>query len=155
MNQETRKSYQMRVTQANRGELLVILYEIFLDDIKGAKKARGEEFEAYIIHAQKCIIELIATLDFHYPIARTLYQLYLYVNAQLIRIKMKKQIVDLQIVEDIMTKLANAFQEAAKQDHSAALMENAQKVYAGLTYGRGRLEEVWIDPKGELRGYEA
>ena len=53
----------------------------------------------------------------------------------------------------IMKKLRNSFETAAADDKSAPLMDNAQKVYAGMTYGRGRLTESFIND--DNRGFLA
>ena len=52
-----------------------------------------------------------------------------------------------------MTKLKAAFEEVAKQDTSEPLMENTQQVYAGLTYGKGSLNEVLMSRDEYNRGY--
>lgn len=43
--------------------------------------------------------------------------------------------------------MKESFEEIAKQDTSGPVMENSQQVYAGLTYGKGSLNEVAIDPE--------
>ena len=50
-------------------------------------------------------------------------------------------------------KLRNSFETAAADDKSAPLMDNAQKVYAGMTYGKGRLTESFIND--DNRGFLA
>ena len=46
-----------------------------------------------------------------------------------------------------------SIETAAGDDKSAPLMDNAQKVYAGMTYGRGRLTESFIND--DNRGFLA
>ena len=46
-----------------------------------------------------------------------------------------------------------SFEKAAADDKSAPLMDNAQKVYAGMTYGKGRLTESFIND--DNRGFLA
>lgn len=56
--------------------------------------------------------------------------------------------LDVSVVDEadvIMKKLRNSFETAAADDKSAPLMDNAQKVYAGMTYGKGRLTESFIN----------
>jgi flagellar protein FliS len=43
----------------------------------------------------------------------------------------------------------------AKQDDSKAVMENVQTIYAGLTYGRGTLNETITTGVTPQRGFEA
>ena len=52
-----------------------------------------------------------------------------------------------------MKKLRESFEIAAGQDKSAPLMGNAQKVYAGMTYGRTDLTENFMND--ENRGFLA
>ena len=47
-------------------------------------------------------------------------------------------------VREVMGKLKDAFIEVAKEDDSAPVMENTQQLYAGLTYGKGALNEVLL-----------
>ena len=47
------------------------------------------------------------------------------------------------------------FKEVAKQDDSEAVMKNVQTIYAGLTYGRGTLNETIDSGADANRGFEA
>ena len=58
-----------------------------------------------------------------------------------------------ETVREVMGKLKEAFQEVAKQDYSAPVMKNTQQVYAGLTYGKGSLNEVLLTGNDSNRGY--
>jgi flagellar protein FliS len=53
-----------------------------------------------------------------------------------------------------MEKLRKSFEEVAKQDTSGSVVQNSQKVYAGLTYGKGTLNEVFMDNEA-ARGFKA
>ena len=48
---------------------------------------------------------------------------------------------DLSRSREMLESLYDAFKEAAKQDTSAPLMQNAQQVYAGYTYGKNDVNE--------------
>ena len=54
-----------------------------------------------------------------------------------------------------MEQLLPSFREVAKQDTSEAVMKNVQQIYAGLTYGRGSLNETIGVDIGKKRGFEA
>lgn len=54
-----------------------------------------------------------------------------------------------------MESLHSAFEEVAKQDTSGAVMQNTQQVYAGLTYGKGKLNEVFMNGNERSRGFMA
>ena len=45
-----------------------------------------------------------------------------------------------------------SFEQVAKQDTSGAVMANTQQIYAGLTYGKGTLNEVSMSLDGNTYG---
>lgn len=55
----------------------------------------------------------------------------------------------------IFEALLPSFKEVAKQDDSEAVMKNVQTIYAGLTYGRGTLNETIDSGADANRGFEA
>ena len=67
----------------------------------------------------------------------------------------KREPVDLEGIQRVMKNLQTAFEEISKEDKSAPLMENTQKIYAGLTYGRGVLNEIAFNVNEANRGYRA
>jgi flagellar protein FliS len=157
MKEETAKVFTARIAQANKSELVVILYDIILASLEEAEtfwKERNEEaFERELSRAQKGLRELIATLDMQYDISRQLMPLYLYANRQLIDAMRRKRPEPLKEAELVLKPLGKSFREVAKQDNSPALMEHTQQVYAGLTYGRGTLNETVLS--GQSRGFKA
>ena len=102
MTKEQIKEYTARVAQANRTELVVIIYEIALQ----------------------------------------LRQLYSYVNEQLISTLVQRRPVHLDAACEVIRGLMESFEQVAKEDHSGPVMEHSQQLYAGLTYGKGTLNEV-------------
>lgn len=159
MKQDSIKAYTRRVTQANRSELIVILYDIILEDIREARESlQAEEYAEFrenIIHGVKFVGELIASLDTSYPISRNLMQLYLYVNRCLNYAKTGRRAEELAQAEEVLTKLREAFVSVAGQDNSEPLMEHTQKLFAGLTYGKGVLNETLVSDDEETRGFLA
>lgn len=157
MDQEQRKAYMMRVTQANRSDLVVIIYELFLlsmDDAEEAfKKGELTEGTKYVKKAEGFLQELMGSLDRRYAISEELMRLYRYVYEQLIFSVIRQKLVNGDTVREVMTKLKDAFAEVAKQDTSEAVMQNTQQLYAGLTYGKGSLNEVLLSGNESDRGY--
>lgn len=157
MKEEKTKIFTARVSQANRSELVVIMYDIIFASMDEAREAleQGDEegFQRELSRAQKMLRELIATLDMQYDISRQLMPLYLYANHRMIDALRKKDTEPLKDVDIVLKPLGRAFEEVAKQDDSPALMEHTQQLYAGLTYGRGTLNETLLS--GSSRGYKA
>ena len=89
MTQEQIQTYTLRVSQASPCELVVIMYDIILDDIKNAKAAKSagdeKQYQADLVHAGKFVNELMDALDFSQPISFRLMSLYIYVNKMLVK----------------------------------------------------------------------
>lgn len=159
MDQQQQKEYTARVAQANRSELVVIIYELFLLAMDDAKEAfhegKKEEGVKAVKRAQGFLQELMGSLDKRYEVARELMRLYRYVYEQLIFSALRQKLVNEDTVRQVMERLKDAFVQVAKEDTSSSVMENTQQLYAGLTYGRGSLNEVLISENEANRGYKA
>ena len=157
MNKDSIQAYSKRIAQANRSELVVITYEIIIENIKIAQESflDKQEFAGALEKAQNFLKELMVSLDFEYKISYELMSLYIFVNKMLIESKQKDSIENLPRIQKIMEDLLSSFQEVSRQDNSAPLMQNAQKVYAGLTYGRNDVNETAFVGNEENRGFRA
>ena len=160
MEKERLQEYATRVTQANRSELVVIIYEAILASIEEGKKyltdKEVETARKEIARARGMITELMGSLDMQYSISHYLRQLYIYAYRELCHGIANRDPEQFDHASRIFEKLLPSFQEVAKQDDSEAVMQNAQAIYAGLTYGRGTLNETIgtaVDVK--KRGFEA
>ena len=159
MNKEKQRDFTMRITQANRTQLLVVTYDILLEEIDEAEKyfeaGNTEEYRRSAKSAQRFIAELMSTLDYRYPISAELLRLYEYVQRVLIKCDVSGQPEGLDSARNVIRGLRTAFAKVAESDDSAPLMENTQSVFAGLTYGRGSLNETDLDPNAANRGFLA
>lgn len=159
MEQEKRKDYIRRVTQANRSQLVVITYEIINGEMKQAQieyeMSNLEKYQATLKNAQKFLNELMGSLDYQFPVSKQLMQIYIYINKTLITAQIKKQPELLDSAIKIMEGLQKAFEEVEKSDTSGPVLGQSQKLYAGLTYGKGVLNEISVNINGGSRGYQA
>jgi flagellar protein FliS len=159
MNNERIKAFTARVTQASRSELTVILYEMILAEIKEAREAFEKcdmkTFDKELKLAQKYITELHATLNYSYAISYDLLSLYLYVNKRIIQAILRRIPDTLDSAESVLNKLLVGFEGVRQTDNSGPVMRNTQQLYAGLTYGKGYLNETFIDPSNKSRGFTA
>ncbi len=148
MNKGKSQEFAARVAEASRSELTVIVYDVILEDITEARdicdKDRAE-FKHLCLHASRFVSELMRTLDFRYDLAKELMRLYIYVNGKLNEAAFSGRVKPLDEAERVMPKLREAFAEVAKQDKSGPLMAHTQQLTAGLTYGKGSLNEVTLD----------
>jgi len=159
MTQEQIQTYTLRVSQASPCELVVIMYDIILDDVKNARAAKNagddKQYQEDLVHAGKFVNELMDSLDFSEPIAFRLMSLYIYVNKMLVKARVSKKWDSLNDVELVIEKLRAGFDGIKNQDASGPVMQNVQQVYAGLTYGKGTLNETYLNAQDYNRGFNA
>ena len=159
MTKEMIQSFTARISQASRSELVVILYEMTLARIEDAEKSYEKndlsKFDKELKSAQKYVSELMASLDYRYKISYDLLSLYLYTSKQIIRAIVKQNPLTLQSAKVILKKLLTGSEGVSKLDTSGPMMRNTQQLYAGLTYGKGTLNETYVDPGNKSRGFIA
>lgn len=149
MESSMKKEFTRRVSQCNKGELIVITYDIVFAYIKEARDAyEKNDYETYkdaIKKAQKSIEVLKQALNYQYPISKDLYKLYVYASNAMAKAIYQNRLDGIEEAERILKRLYDSFCEAAKTDTSGPLMRNTQQVYAGITYGRRDLNENFIE----------
>lgn len=140
MKKEQIQDFTRRISQCNRGELIIIMYDIYFAHVEDVKTAyRKEDWDAFktaLRKSEQAIGELMSALDFSYDLAKELYSIYIFCRNSLAKAMYKRDLAEVELAERLMRRLYEAFLEVAKQDTSAPLMSNTQQVYAGYTYGR-------------------
>lgn len=158
MTQEKKHEFTRRLSCCNRGEMIVIMYDIlftYLDDGIQAKEAGDyDEFKRNVSYAQQVICRLMDDLDFGYEIANSLYAEYQFVKQLLSMAVCKNTSQNLQDAKRVLRNLYDGFVEASRQDASEPLMANTQQVVAGMTYQKGSLTETLQDSDSS-RGFLA
>ncbi|WP_026651366.1 flagellar protein FliS [Butyrivibrio proteoclasticus] len=146
MTQEKKQEMTLKISQANKTQMITILYEMVLeyldeamDDLSIGKK---EDAQKALSNAQSCIDELIRSLNLKYSLAKDLHKLYIYFKKELIVAGATYSIHKIWRVAQNIKSLCEAYRELEKEDTSAPMMGNIQTVYAGLTYGRNSLNEA-------------
>lgn len=159
MNAEMKKDFVARVSQANRTQLTVVVFDVILVQLKEASlmtsREQTEERNEALKMAQQFVGELLDSLDHNYGIAHKLRPIYVFVNKEIIYSILSGNIEKLPQIIEIMRKLRDSFEQVSRQDFSEPLMENTQKIYTGLTYGKGTLNETAVDVNQVRRGFMA
>lgn len=159
MNKDRLREFAVRVTQANQSQLIVILYDILEADLESATDAiNAKDYKTYekeLRHASRVINQLMGALDYRYPLSYDLLSLYSYLNKKLVCAQMSRSNQDFPEILDLINDLRVGFLEVSKQDDSGPMMQNTQQIYAGLTYGRGTLNESSLNPSDIHRGFKA
>ncbi len=156
MDKEKISEFTRRISQCNKSGLTLITYEILFSYLKEAGEAhRRQEYEGFrqsVRKASDCLNRLMETLNFNYEISRELYPIYRFCRDELSMAVVKNDAERLETVEQNLKKLYEAFSEASKEDHSSPLMQNSEKVIAGMTYQKNDLTENYAIGE-ENRGF--
>lgn len=187
MTKEQKQTFTLRITNANKSEMMVILCDIFLcyaeetkelllkwkaftSATEGVKLEDIEDLEVKIKdsmrHLRASLREMIAVLPGEdsfgnaddatnlaeknnksdlskevLELSQRILALYRYVERELISASVKRNEDAIENAIQIVRKLNQAFIEISKKDQSSAIMQNTEKIYAGMTYGRNSIQE--------------
>ncbi len=158
MTKELIREYTLKISNASPTGIIVILYDVAIGYIEEAKNAfdSGDHEEAKVqcTNAVRVLGHLIQALDFSYGISFQLYRIYEFVSKELSMAVIKNDAASLGECKRLLLSLKDSFEEIAAKDESGPAMSNAQSVYAGLTYGKGTLNES-TSFQSDNRGFQA
>lgn len=145
MTNEQIRDYTLKITNASPTGIIVIMYDLAADYIKEAEVcfASGDHEGARsgCTNAGRVLGDLITSLDFTYEISFPLYRIYEFISKEVSMAVIRNDAGTLEACRNMLTSLKESFEKLAAQDESGPAMSNAQPVYAGLTYGKGTLNE--------------
>jgi len=145
MNNEKKQEFTRRISQANTTEMVVIIYDIALTYLDEMTEAIGSDDKQNLkracVNVRHCINELIGSLNYEYSPAGELLQIYIYCSKLLVKVDSKKDEEALLQIKSIITRLRDAYSQVIGANTGGPVMANSESVYAGLTYGRGSLNE--------------
>lgn len=150
MDNATKQEFTRRITQSNRGQMIVVMYDICFSYLQEAREvcADGQmkEYKDAVKNADRVIARLQDTLDFKYELAGELYPLYTFCRKELMKSVYQQKTEGIENADKVLHNLYAGFKEAAAQDDSEPLMHNTQQVYAGMTYGKETINENYREP---------
>ena len=156
MKKEKKQEFTLRITRANKTQMIVILYDMILvylsDSLEAFEKEDYDSFQWNIERAKNCIDELINSLHMEYELAGVLQSLYFFYKRELTSAGRQRNQEKVIPVIKMIQELKESFEQIALQDTSAPIMENTQTVYAGLTYGKDSLN-LNLSDQGTNRGF--
>ncbi|NBH13445.1 flagellar protein FliS [Lachnospiraceae bacterium] len=158
MTQTKKQEFTRRLSCCNKGEMIVIMYDILFAYLEEGIQAKEEqdyqEFKLAVGKASQVLSRLMEDLDFSYEISGDLYAEYQFVKKLLAMAVCKNTAQNLRDAQQVLKNLYEAFKEAAQQDTSEPLMQHAQQVVAGMTYQKGSLTET-LQGSESSRGFLA
>lgn len=137
-----------KVITATPAELLVITYKLTIDTLQKAidsmNNSDKDNLKKNINKTKMYILELMNTLDMRYELSLDLMSIYIFINKIIIRGFIKLDIKNLKEAKKILTILEEGFIESAQKEgiNQKPLIDNIQKVYTGLTYGKNKLNST-------------
>lgn len=145
MKKDLIQDFTLRISNANRSELVVIKFDMFEEYVSSAclalDKGDMDLWKTEVRHAINVIESFKNTLDFKYEISVNLFLLYHYSETLCYKALSLKNKSFLDEAKLVMSKLRDSFFEVAKSDDSPALMGHSEQIVAGMTYGKGSLYE--------------
>lgn len=156
MTSEKKQEYTLKITNASPTGIIVILYDLAIEYIEEAKKCFNaqdhEGAKENCANAGRVLGDLIASLDFSYGISFQLFRIYEFVSKEISMAVIRNDAERLDSQVGLLSSLRESFEKLSEQDSSGPAMSNAQSVYAGLTYGKGALNES-TSYNSDNRGY--
>ncbi len=153
MNKDAIKTFSYRISQANKTELIVVMYDMALEYLEDAKSARTAlekvQYTENIKLAKRVIDRLLYDLDMQYEISTELFTIYMTMQKFLVKASCVISTDNDKYIDSVikmLQTLRKSWYEVSLTDHSETLMKNTQQVYAGLTYSSaGSSNEVSQD----------
>ena len=145
MNKDKISAFTLKIASSNGLGLISILYDIYeeyeTDALDNFEAGQVDEAIAALKKCATVVSHLQKDLNFEYKVSGNLYALYDYVQRNVSKSLYKANSEGLIEAKKVMDELGDAFEQIAKEDTSAPLMRNTQSVVAGMTYGKGSLNE--------------
>ena len=142
MTDEQKQDFTLRISQANKSALVVILYDIFLTyagEAEAASPADGT-FHIAISKARGALRELIDSLHLDYEIAQSTYQIYRFVERELICADVRRDAAPIAATIRIMRQLRDAYAEAAKYTGPMLIIHGDADRTVNVSYGKAAAE---------------
>ena len=145
MTGEERKEYGMKVTQAYGNGLVIITYDIiakYLDDAMAAlNKSDNAEYRRCLGLARALLAELTGALDMQYEVSKKLMALYILKKKNIVRSVITTDGTALVRIQDLLSKLREAFARVCEECPQEPVMDNVETVYTGYTYSKTAMNE--------------
>ena len=156
--EQNKDDYTARISNASPLQLVVINFELIIDNIHDAVSAyeagNTESFAKHINSARDFLNLLMTSLDMSYSLSSDLMRVYIYVNGLLIKSDVLNSTKPAREARKLLKVLLESFRSLADLgSNDEPVMENAQQIYAGLTYKDGKLSEYIMEETD--RGFKA
>ena len=147
MTQEQKQEFTRRISQENHSGLILVLCDIFhtygMDAMAAYEAENMTTYLQTIGQARRAMQELIECFSKEDPLGRNVIAILRFIYGKLVRSEVRRQPDELNRCVQMVDDLRVGF-----------VMQNVHQVYAGLTYGKGTLNESIQGVNYEKRGYQ-
>lgn len=148
MTKEKINEFTLKISNANKTEMIAILYDIAITYINDAIKALDDKdfkgFRNEIDKARRTIRELMDSVDTSVDLGLSLLKLYVYAQRELTKAYLNYEEGPLLSVMSMFSRLEESYLVAGKKDFSGPVMEHTEAVYNGFTYNKNLMGESVI-----------
>lgn len=144
-----------RIANANDTELVVILYEGLIDSLDDGidylKAKAYKELNSSMQKSREVLAELLSTLQGNSEIANNLRRIYLYINQLITEAENGKDKEKLSLAKKVIMPIYDGWRELGEKEgqQEAAELSKGPQIVAGMTYGKGQLNDYVINDKNE------
>lgn len=158
MTKEQIQEFTRRTTQENHSGLILVLCDIVQAYTKDALAAFSEgQLDDYMHNveaARRAHNELMDCFDSANYNGRKVLSVLRYIYGQFVISVIKREPIELERCMEMLSSLRISFEHLHSLDTEGPVMKNTHQVYAGLTYGKGTLNESMVCADYSNRGYQ-
>lgn len=159
MTKEQIQEFTLKTTQANHSGLVLVMFEIEAVYVADALAAfNADDRQAYIKNlqlAKRVHNELMNSINPQNAEGIRVLSIFRFIYGRLNESIVKCNPQELDRCSAMMDKLKVGFEKVHESDTEGPVMKNTHQVYAGLTYGKGVLNESYGSMDYSGRGFRA
>lgn len=157
MTKEQIQEFTLRTSQANHSGLILILTDMVKiyvgDSVKAYDESDRESYGRYMELARRSCNELMSAINPRDEQGKKVLRVLRHIYGCLTLSVIKGEPVRIEESMEMLDKLNVCFEHLHSLDTEGPVMKNTHKVYAGLTYGRGTLNESLGSKDYSNRGF--
>lgn len=145
MTKDKIQAFTLRITNANRTQMVAILYEIgieYLEDAKAALMSKDiDKFTDELHRFRGVLRELMNSVNTESETGRAFMSLYIFAGKEVTTSFLNKDSEPLNHIISMFNKMKDAYELAGEKDQSGPVMTNTESVYSGFTYNKNLVNE--------------
>ena len=158
MTQEQKQEFTRRISQENHSGLILVLCDIFhtygMDAMAAYEAENMTTYLQSIGQARRTMQELIDCFSREDALGKDVITIFRFIYGKLVRSEIRRQPDELERCIHVVDHRRVVFVHLHEIDTEGAVMRNVHQVYAGLTYGKGTLNESIQGVDYGTRGYQ-